>query len=244
MDQRSNLSLLIRASLLPLLALFFVFSASADPMQDLYRIEAEAQRSGWTAEAHQQAAAIWYRIGDRETAAAHLDAAAVLEPDSAAAQQQLAALYFELQRWPAAIESYRAVLRLRPGNSTAQYRLGLLLAPLNRQDALRVLQSIEAAPDAPLAALIMEVLQSGSDDFTVTMQTALLYAASGEWPLAEYAFTQAAALTGAPEAVVQIGLARTMQGKPGTAWVTRPLFATSRACSSANCGSIPAASPR
>lgn len=184
------------------------------PVQSLYRLEAEAARSGWTPENRRQAGYYWYSLGDLSRAVANWESAA---PD-ARVLRDLSQAYIDLQRWADADASLERMLPLlppgAPDRSWAQFQLGMIRAAYDPQGSAELLRA--AAPTYGAAVLtLIPVLEADPD----SLRVGLALADSELWAYAELAFSSSTD----PLANAYAGLVRDMQGKDGSAQIQTAL---------------------
>jgi tetratricopeptide (TPR) repeat protein len=188
----------------------------------LYKVEAQAAQSGWTAELHNWAGDLYREIGDLVAAAAHWEAAQV---DDVPALERLAQTYLTLQRWDDTRNTLERLLVVDPDHAWGHYQLGLILMaydPIAAETHLRVVVG-NSAYNVVVAALL-DVIQY-EEMQTLAMRAGFVMANHNLWPYAELIFRQVALVNHPyPEAMAYVGLARTNQGKDGSAWMEQALL--------------------
>ncbi len=181
------------------------------PLQNLYQLEAQAVRGGWTPDRLRQAGDLWRDLGDLTRAVTYWEADT--SPDAALLRDRAQA-YLELQRWADADDTLDHLLKILPQNSTdrpwAQFQLGLIRAAYDPAQAIDLLRAAQPVYGAQVTNLLP--LLAGDPDST---QVGIGLARNNLWPYAELAFSQ----SGDALAFAYRGLARDMQGKDGSAQI-------------------------
>ncbi|MEL6308965.1 MAG: tetratricopeptide repeat protein [Chloroflexota bacterium] len=194
-------------------------------MVALYHIEAEAERSGWTAEAHIRAGNLWRDIGNPDRALPHWEAANTTEP-SANLLRQIATTYINRSEWHIAWQRIQSLLELAPNDTWALYHGGMILAPYDPVTAYGYLGQVSGAGDeVQTAQQMLTVIADQTTSSDVILRIGGLLASAEEWSLAENAYQYAADFYYPfPEATAYVGLMRILQGKNGDASISEALF--------------------
>jgi tetratricopeptide (TPR) repeat protein len=217
-------------SLLALLFLILLIIELRSPgpearlVPNLYRLEAQALRQGWTLETMLQAGDRWAQLGDLSRALPYWEAAAEL-PQAAL---RLAEAYLSLQRWPDAATSLENLLEESPDDPWLHYQLGLIRVAFDPRAAEPHLQLAAQSPQyQPVAANLLRV--AGGPENSAALRAGLALAGAELWPYAELAFRHAADLGESfAVALAYVGLARDRQGKHGGPWIERALAVDSQ----------------
>lgn len=185
------------------------------PIQAIYQLEAQAARTGWSAETRRLAGDLWRTAGDLRRAVAYWETAGA----DAAVLRDRAEAYIELQRWAEAQDVLKLLLETVPANSTdrtwASFQLGLISAAYDPAAAAELLRA--AAGDYGDTVLrLLPVLEATTDPLRV----GIALAEAELWSYAELIFSQA----DDPLATAYAGLARDIQGKDGGAQLDRALL--------------------
>jgi tetratricopeptide (TPR) repeat protein len=197
----------------------------------LYRLRAETARTGWTFDAHRRAADFYVALGDPQTAAAHWEAALLERPEDAPTLRLLADYALAAEQWGQAVDLLEVYIRQVPGDTWGNTWLGVLYAPYNSivaiswlENALRA-ESLPTGFDRETLQLLLDTLKAlPPGDLSGALQVGIVLAEHDQWALAERAFRVAVAVGGGEaESLAYQGLARTMQGKPGAAYIKRAL---------------------
>jgi len=183
-------------------------------MQALYQAEAQAARSGWTADLLRVAGDLWQEAGDLTRAVPYWQAAA--ESGDLGILRRLAQAEIDLQRWSDAADSLAQLIESNTENFWAHYQLGLIRAAFDPQTAEAHLRI--AGRDPQYGEKVVPILNALDDPMSVGI--ALMDAEL--WPYAELAFQYAADVgQDYPEALAYTALARDHQGKDGSPWIDR-----------------------
>lgn len=186
--------------------------------QALYRLEAQAAETGWTAGLARQAGDLWAEAGDVERALDLWAAAQVFDPSDVALARRLAQGDVELQRWPAAVDALERLLVLAPDDVWAHWQLGLLRSGANPPVAEAHLRATMTEPAYQPVALALLNAQRDNDELPPGMAAGLVLVSLELWPYAEVAFMYAADATAPyPLALAYAALTRSQQGKPAEA---------------------------
>jgi tetratricopeptide (TPR) repeat protein len=198
------------------------------PVQELYRLRYQGQRSGgWMGDQYQLAARYSDRIGDAAQSLRYLESAFTVNPQDAIIAVDLAERYIEHQDWQRAVDTLRQASELLPDDGWIKTQLGLILAPQDSRNALEFLNTASswAGYDAAVAALL-PMLQVSTDDAGSAIQIGLILGQAGEWHYAEHAFELAYLQDRQAEYAAYIGLAHEMQGKSGQHWIQQAVVQT------------------
>ncbi|MBI1259991.1 MAG: hypothetical protein GC204_21185, partial [Chloroflexi bacterium] len=125
------------------------------PLQNLYQLEAQAVRGGWTPDRLRQAGDLWRDLGDLTRAVTYWEADT--SPDAALLRDRAQA-YLELQRWADADDTLDHLLKILPQNSTdrpwAQFQLGLIRAAYDPAQAIDLLRAAQPVYGAQVTNLL------------------------------------------------------------------------------------------
>jgi tetratricopeptide (TPR) repeat protein len=148
-------------------------AADLDAAEDLYsRYPAEGAIRELLQAALVTAALQEHSRRDYSQAAAHLQRAATLQPDSTRPRLALLQVAMDASDWPGAEAAARAVLQIDPRETTALYYLGYALYRLDRSreaaDTLRA--SLEIKEDSNTRALLDRVQKNLADEHGMTEQ--------------------------------------------------------------------------
>lgn len=187
-------------------------------VQAIYQTEAEAAHTGWTPELHDKAGRLYRSLGDLPSVTAHWEAAQSTDKSSL---ERLAQTYIELQWWSEAIDTLNRLLTVDPHSDWAHYQLALAQTALDPIAADKHIRAVIENPDfAPIANDLYNIVIDDPTYPLISMRVGLVLATHEVWPQAELAFRQAAMIGHPyPEALAYSGLARTNQGKDGSAWM-------------------------
>ena len=202
------------------------------PVQALYHVEALAVRTGWSPELHEQAADIWERLGDSDTALFHWAQAAQAEP-SPRRLRAIAETSLARGQWANAADALENLLALTPDNTWANFHMGMLRVAYDPDAAEVHLRQAAVDPAYNEAAravritLLEETRQDTQTEIRRPMLVGLAMLDYELWAYAELAFEEAntlsLALDGQPlaQALAYKSLAMGKQGKDGTAAISQ-----------------------
>ncbi|MBX3085743.1 MAG: tetratricopeptide repeat protein [Anaerolineae bacterium] len=183
--------------------------------------------TGWSPSLYRRAAAIYSQQRRTDIALAYWYASLQDRPDDRNAFRQLVTAALAQREWDEALTYLQRWLQIDPHDEWALYQAGLLLAPKELATTQRYLSQALADPQYRAGAQrVLKVFSDHPADLppTLALRVGLALLDSGEWSLAEHAFT--VALIGDPNnpnALAFLGLSRDQQGLDGAAQVERAL---------------------
>jgi tetratricopeptide (TPR) repeat protein len=190
------------------------------PVQALFRLELQAARTGWNDDVARQMGNLRRGLGDLSGAVA---AWARIESPDAATLSDLARAQLALEEWSAAADTLRVWLLLSPDDPQASLQLALLTVSFDPASSLRLLEAAAVEPAySELTYVLITVLRQYEDDPLLPLLVGRALAEQEQWVYAQVAFEHASQrFEPFPEALIYLALARTMQGKDGSAEAER-----------------------
>lgn len=188
--------------------------------EQLYRVLAQANESGWTADLRRDAAELYLLLGDFDAALAHWEVVLQLTPDDLHILRRTAELYVQRARWPEALAAVRRLREFLPDDGWANLHLGMLLATLDPTDSIMALRRAAQANMPPPDGLITLLEAERASPYSLALEVGTVMADARLYAYAERAFTQAAAFNvGRAEALALVALMRGLQSKDGQRWL-------------------------